>query len=611
MQIWQDGSIAFPTIGIEDATDIPSAKLLSDAVLNSHSTASKVRGYSLVVDRDTSYDSSEEEESEKHSRSKSMVSQKSGLRSKRRGRFCKLGKGYSDIPSSENSGRTHGGGGLFKHAAVQVLLAEQRLMSTGEITRLALKYGLVKCTGKTPEATMASALYTDIKRKGDESLFIRPSEGLFGLRKWLLEGNGILHNDGKDTYNYHGADNKLKNDKSSEDFADCTTSVLNPECVSNIDESPMGAPVIVSNISRNESANQLISHAADTENKSTRPALCIRTKVKRKCAPNEDELQEDSRRFSSSPEAPSTNRLMELLRAAEKAMTSDSDVQNDDGLLLGSESGCKVNIETTKDFSVHENGNQSSEACEVRSSIFNEIDDIQKLKTSSLENLERSNTEEFDDIVTLANAISSNSELKMNISNQDKEHCEPSRDENLLQNGCLYDNNKSENESNADEVSTKGIEYWDIDKWIEALKTNLLKSSLWENEKLDQIPVLHGSCMSDSRSSSHVFEEIESFLRELEVKYGLVHPIPVRARLYFAQVCLMQSPAPSKFSDQIKLALERASEAIQESGVSYRINGMVPNKAVSQSDMSTLEMKTNGLDSAQISSMAANVLVTD
>jgi hypothetical protein len=31
---------------------------------------------------------------------------------------------------------------------------------------------------------MASALYTDVKRKERTSVFIRPVEGLFGLREW-------------------------------------------------------------------------------------------------------------------------------------------------------------------------------------------------------------------------------------------------------------------------------------------------------------------------------------------------------------------------------------------------------------------------------------------
>eukprot|EP00798_Chlamydomonas_sp_ICE-L_P013473 gene13473-19333_t len=81
-----------------------------------------------------------------------------------------------------------GGGGIFKSAAVAVLRMERRLMTTGEITKTALKKGLVKCQGKTPDATMASALYTDIKRKLDQSVFTRPQEGLFGLREWIEEG---------------------------------------------------------------------------------------------------------------------------------------------------------------------------------------------------------------------------------------------------------------------------------------------------------------------------------------------------------------------------------------------------------------------------------------
>ncbi|KAL4526428.1 hypothetical protein Ndes2526A_g00878 [Nannochloris sp. 'desiccata'] len=82
----------------------------------------------------------------------------------------------------------YGGGGVFKQAAVEILRSECRLMPTGEIAKLALRRGLVRCTGKTPEATMASALYTDIKRKEGHSLFVRPREGLFGLREWIDEG---------------------------------------------------------------------------------------------------------------------------------------------------------------------------------------------------------------------------------------------------------------------------------------------------------------------------------------------------------------------------------------------------------------------------------------
>ena len=61
-------------------------------------------------------------------------------------------------------------------------------MSTGDIAKVALQRGLIKCQGKTPEATMASALYTDVKRKEGHSIFIRPHEGLFGLREWADKG---------------------------------------------------------------------------------------------------------------------------------------------------------------------------------------------------------------------------------------------------------------------------------------------------------------------------------------------------------------------------------------------------------------------------------------
>ncbi|GFR40076.1 hypothetical protein Agub_g620 [Astrephomene gubernaculifera] len=86
------------------------------------------------------------------------------------------------------SGQATGGGGIFKSAAVAVLRQHRKLMTTGDITRLAVEMGLLKCQGKTPEATMASALYTDVKRKLHKSLFTRPQEGLFGLREWLEEG---------------------------------------------------------------------------------------------------------------------------------------------------------------------------------------------------------------------------------------------------------------------------------------------------------------------------------------------------------------------------------------------------------------------------------------
>eukprot|EP00963_Diacronema_lutheri_P002755 scaffold207_cov345-Pavlova_lutheri.AAC.38 len=80
-----------------------------------------------------------------------------------------------------------GTGGVFKSAAVEVLRRKMRLMSTGEVCRMALKSGIIQCSGKTPEATMASCMYTDIRKKV-RPLFVRPLEGAFGLKEWEQSG---------------------------------------------------------------------------------------------------------------------------------------------------------------------------------------------------------------------------------------------------------------------------------------------------------------------------------------------------------------------------------------------------------------------------------------
>ena len=73
---------------------------------------------------------------------------------------------------------------------VQLHHAWVTLHAAGEVAKLALARGYINVMGKTPEATMASAMYTDVKRKGHEgtSIFIRPHEGLFGLRQWVDQG---------------------------------------------------------------------------------------------------------------------------------------------------------------------------------------------------------------------------------------------------------------------------------------------------------------------------------------------------------------------------------------------------------------------------------------
>ena len=91
---------------------------------------------------------------------------------------------------SRIAAKSTGGGkrGIFKNAAVGVLRETRRLMSTGDITKHAISRGFLdQLPGKTPEATMASTLYTDIKRWKagiPGCVFCRPQEGLFGLREW-------------------------------------------------------------------------------------------------------------------------------------------------------------------------------------------------------------------------------------------------------------------------------------------------------------------------------------------------------------------------------------------------------------------------------------------
>lgn len=72
----------------------------------------------------------------------------------------------------------------FKEAAYHVLGKEKKPLSTKEITQIALKEGLITTDGKTPDATMGAVIYTDIKQKGEKSLFAKVKRALFGLREW-------------------------------------------------------------------------------------------------------------------------------------------------------------------------------------------------------------------------------------------------------------------------------------------------------------------------------------------------------------------------------------------------------------------------------------------
>ena len=60
--------------------------------------------------------------------------------------------------------------------------------------RFALEMELINCQGKTPDATMASALYTDVKRKLHTSVFTRPQVILVIIDSFSIRPSGRLHN---------------------------------------------------------------------------------------------------------------------------------------------------------------------------------------------------------------------------------------------------------------------------------------------------------------------------------------------------------------------------------------------------------------------------------
>jgi len=76
----------------------------------------------------------------------------------------------------------------FKQAAIAVLKAVNSPLHSEEITTQAIEQGLLETEGKTPEATMAAQLYTDIKQKGAKSAFVQVDKNTFAL-------NSVLENE--------------------------------------------------------------------------------------------------------------------------------------------------------------------------------------------------------------------------------------------------------------------------------------------------------------------------------------------------------------------------------------------------------------------------------
>ena len=86
----------------------------------------------------------------------------------------------------------------FTDAAERVLKhsADQQPLHYSEITKRALKRGLISTKGRTPAATMNSGIVTEIRRnkaRGDSPRFVQHGRGMFGLAAWLpVEVAGLI-----------------------------------------------------------------------------------------------------------------------------------------------------------------------------------------------------------------------------------------------------------------------------------------------------------------------------------------------------------------------------------------------------------------------------------
>ncbi len=69
-----------------------------------------------------------------------------------------------------------------KEAAIEVLRQAGRPLSAQEITEQMLSQGLWQTEGRTPAATVAARLYSDIKQHGQQSPFVQTGPNTFGLR---------------------------------------------------------------------------------------------------------------------------------------------------------------------------------------------------------------------------------------------------------------------------------------------------------------------------------------------------------------------------------------------------------------------------------------------
>jgi len=75
------------------------------------------------------------------------------------------------------------GSNSFKYCAQEVLKREGRPLSATTIVKLGIKDGLLSTIGKTPQNTLASVLYCEIK-KDPQCVFTKVAPMTFGLKEF-------------------------------------------------------------------------------------------------------------------------------------------------------------------------------------------------------------------------------------------------------------------------------------------------------------------------------------------------------------------------------------------------------------------------------------------
>ena len=69
-----------------------------------------------------------------------------------------------------------------QYAAIQILLSAGNPLHAKDIAKRAIKAGLWQSEGKTPDRTVSARLYSDIKKNGDKSAFVKVGPQIFALR---------------------------------------------------------------------------------------------------------------------------------------------------------------------------------------------------------------------------------------------------------------------------------------------------------------------------------------------------------------------------------------------------------------------------------------------